>query len=107
MDRNADRCRTIRRNHSVGHQLQTAIMVDSQNRQLVAARIHRNQKAAIVGHLDRALRCQPTGRACACAAGHEGRRRKRREGTVEVAVESADRVGADRVVIEIDVADDR
>ena len=52
-----------------------------------------------------ATQCEPS--TCACAASYEGRPRKRCERTVEVTVETADRVRTGRIVIEIDMADDR
>ena len=72
----ADGSCPARRHHAMRDRLQRAVVLDPQDRDLVASCIGRNYVAAVACHLDGALRRQP--RSGACAARVERRPGQRR-----------------------------
>ena len=102
MHGDADGRGAARRHHPAGDELEAAVPAHLQDRDLAAAGINGEQVAAVAAELERSLGSQAGTRPG--APGRERRPRHGREGPVGVAVKRPDRVGAQRVVVEVDMS---
>ena len=105
MDRDADRQDAAGGDDAVGHELERAVALDPQHRDLVAAGVDGDQEPAVRRDLKRALRCEP-GSGPGAAGGERGSGFGGQR-PVRVPVKRPDRVRPGRVVIDIDVPDHR